>query len=136
MPDSVLVLLVMEPVESRALIEILRFHRFQVLTAGSCGEARQILETRSPVEVVIGGASYRDGNWCDLLRCLVEQGHRASLVVAAGQADDRFWSEVLWRGAYDLLVEPYEGSEVCRVVESAARASSSRLEKVVAGLQR
>ncbi len=39
-------------------------------------------------------------------------------------------------GAYDLLVEPYEGSEVCRVVESAARASSSRLEKVVAGLQR
>ena len=130
MPAAALVLLVMEPEESSALIEILRSHRFQVLTAGSCGEARQILETRPPVEVIIGGTSYRDGNWCDLLRWLVEHGHRASLVVTAGQADERLWSEVLWRGAYDLLVEPYESSEVCRVVEAAARASSSRLGKV------
>ncbi len=130
MPDDVLVLLVMEPEENRSLLEILRSDCFQVLTAGSCGEARQILETRSPVEVIIAGASYRDGNWCDLLRCLVDQGHRASLVVAVGQADERLWSEVLWRGAYDLLVEPYESSEVCRVVEAAARASSSRLGKV------
>ncbi len=130
MPDATLVLLVMEPEESRALIEILRSHRFQVLAAGSCGEARQILETRPPVEVIIGGTSYRDGNWCDLLRWLVEHEHRASLVVTVGQADERLWSEVLWRGAYDLLVEPYESSEVCRVVEAAARASSSRLGKV------
>ena len=36
----------------------------------------------------------------------------------------RLWSEALWRGVHDLLVEPYENFEVKRAVEGALRAVS------------
>jgi FixJ family two-component response regulator len=74
------------------------------------------------VELVISDLSLPDGNWCDVFRHLVDNGLHAAMVVVARQADERLWSEVLWRGAYDLLVEPFEDSDVRRVVEGAVRA--------------
>jgi hypothetical protein len=35
--------------------------------------------------------------------------------------DERLWSEVLERGGYDLLIEPYDGTGAWAVVEGAAR---------------
>jgi FixJ family two-component response regulator len=50
------------------------------------------------------------------------------LIVSSPQADEILWSEVLWRGAYDLLVEPYESDELRNTLEGALRASqTSRL---------
>ena len=46
----------------------------------------------------------------------------ASTVVSSPHADERLWSEVLWRGAYDLLVEPHESREVHQTVTGALRA--------------
>jgi FixJ family two-component response regulator len=56
---------------------------------------------------------------------LVDRGIHASVVVSARLADERLWSEVLWRGAYDVIVEPYEAEEVRRIVEGALRAAST-----------
>ena len=76
------------------------------------------------IDVVITDLTLPDGNWCDILKYLVDEGIRANVVVNAPFADERLWSEILWRGAYDLLVEPYENFELKRVVEGAARVAS------------
>ncbi len=55
--------------------------------------------------MIITQLTLADGNWCDLFKYLVDRGSHASVVVSSPQADERLWSEVLWRGAYDLLVE-------------------------------
>ena len=95
----------------------------QVLAVGSCEKARRLLETYPAVEVVISGLSHPDGNWCDLLNWVVDRSLPASIVITSPDADEGLWSEALWRGAYDLLVDPYESSEVRRIVEGAARAA-------------
>jgi DNA-binding NtrC family response regulator len=91
--------------------------------AETCQEARRILEKKRRVDVVISDLSLPDGNWCDAFKHLIDNDIHASLVVIARNADERLWSEVLWRGAHDLLVEPYEGADIRRVVEGAVRAT-------------
>jgi DNA-binding NtrC family response regulator len=95
----------------------------QAWPAETCQEARRLLENRPRVDVVISDLSLTDGNWCDVFKHLVDNDIHASMVVIARQADERLWSEVLWRGAYDLLVEPYEPAHVRRVLEGAVRAN-------------
>ncbi len=133
MPDLIELLLVMCGERRTQLLEILESSDAHVLTVSSCREARRVLKTHPTIEVVIADLSHPDGNWCDILKCLVDSGISASIVVSAPYADARLWSEVLWRGAYDLLIEPYEATEVSRIIESAARASSHRRLTAQAG---
>jgi len=118
-------MVVMSPERRRSLERNLERLNVQVLHAGSCQEARILLKDRPPVSVVITDVSLTDGNWCDVFRYLVDNGIHASVVVSSRLADERLWSEVLWRGAYDVLVEPYEADEVRRIVEGALRAATS-----------
>ena len=120
--DSATALVVMSRERRLPLVEILEPLTLSVLTAGDCREARALLQTRPPLEIVIIEVSLMDGNWCDIFKFLVDYEISASVVVASGSADERLWSEVLWRGAYDLLVEPYERDEVRRILEGALRA--------------
>ena len=120
--DGATALVVMSRERRLPLVEILEPLTLSVLTAEDCREARALLQTRPPLEIVIIDVSLMDGNWCDIFKFLVDYEISASVVVASGFADERLWSEVLWRGAYDLLVEPYERDEVRRVLEGALRA--------------
>lgn len=103
------------------IVDQLRSLDVEVLTSTTCQEARRLLERKSRVELVISDLSLADGNWCDVFKHLVDTGVHAAMVVVARQADERLWSEVLWRGAYDLLVEPLDKTHVQRVVEGAVR---------------
>jgi FixJ family two-component response regulator len=49
----------------------------------------------------------------------VDYGLDARVVVCAPGADQRLWAEVFWRGAGDLLVEPYSREQVRSIVEAA-----------------
>ena len=118
-------MLVMSPERCRSLEPNLELLNVRVLLAESCQEARVLLENNPPVSVVITDVSLSDGNWSDIFRYLVDNGIHASVVVSSNLADERLWSEVLWRGAYDVLVEPYEPGEVRRIVEGALRAATS-----------
>ncbi len=122
MIDGATALVVMSRERRLPLVEILEPLTLSVLTAGDCREGRALLQTRPPLEIVIIDVSLMDGNWCDIFKFLVDYEISASVVVASGFADERLWSEVLWRGAYDLLVEPYEREEIRRVLEGALRA--------------
>lgn len=106
---------------SRALKDL----NLRVETSRSCREAQAWLQKGHGIGVVVTDVSLPDGNWCDVLRLLVDSGRLASLVVTASYANERLWSEILWRGAHDLLVEPCEPYEARRIIESAWRASAA-----------
>jgi hypothetical protein len=56
-----------------------------------------------------------------VLQDLQRREHPPQLVVTSRLADDALWSEVLNRGGYDVLPEPFEHEEVERVISSARR---------------
>ena len=71
------------------------------------------------VPVVLCDSDTQPLAWRDLL----DQVHRLPdppyVIVTSRLADDRFWSEALNLGAYDVLAKPFEESEVSRVVTIA-----------------
>jgi DNA-binding NtrC family response regulator len=91
----------------------------------TCQQARALLQTHPPVDVVITQVTLPDGNWCDVFKYLVDNAVQAGLVVSSPHADEILWSEVLWRGAYDLIVEPYQADELRKTLEGALRANES-----------
>jgi DNA-binding NtrC family response regulator len=68
---------------------------------------QQSLQRDQAPEVVITGVSLPDGNWCDVLASTVRAGSAARVLVCSRDADERFWSEAIWRGVYDILVAPF-----------------------------
>ena len=52
-----------------------------------------------------------------------------SLIVTSRVADDKFWSEALNVGAYDVLAKPLEPVEVIRIVSLAAQNWRSRYQR-------
>ena len=98
----------------KTLAGILRKGRWAVRPAENAEEALDVL-ARHTTAVVICERSLPDGDWRDLL-------HKAPrLIVTARDADDQLWAEVLNLGGYDVLAQPFDEVEVCRVVASAER---------------
>jgi DNA-binding NtrC family response regulator len=86
-----------------------------------------VLSAYPDVSLVFTDVSHADGNWSDLLRFVVNRGIAAHVVVCSRRADEGLWSEVLWRGGYDVLVEPFDREELARIVEGALRTMNPRL---------
>ena len=119
--------LTLVPQERRpALLRNLNSLNIECLTVESCTQARRLLSTCPEIDVVITDVSLPDGNWCDVFRSVVDSGIPAGVVVSAASADEKLWSEVLWRGAYDLLVEPLDAAQVQHTIEGAIRSVSDQ----------
>jgi DNA-binding NtrC family response regulator len=104
-----------------SLVEHLKSARLEVHLVESCREARAFLGNHPTVDLVLTEVSLPDGNWSDILRYVVDHAEQASILVTCSNADEQFWSEVLWRGVYDLLLEPCDAYQVRRTVEGAIR---------------
>jgi len=76
---------------------------------------------RQPVSVVLCEESLPDCDWKAILRELTAFEDPPVLIVTSRLADDALWAEVLNLGAYDLLVKPFDLTEVFRVVSQAWR---------------
>jgi DNA-binding NtrC family response regulator len=130
----VIALLVMSHERRSPLLKSLKLLDIEVLAVETCQQARALLQTHPPVDVVITQVTLPDGNWCDVFKYLVDNAVQACLVVSSPHADEILWSEVLWRGAYDLIVEPYQADELRKTLEGALRANeSSRVAATMAG---
>jgi DNA-binding NtrC family response regulator len=68
--------------------------------------------------VVLTEAKLDDGNWLDLLELTRRLG--TELVVTDAWADAQFWALAINMGAYDMLAQPFHGTEVRRVLASAS----------------
>ena len=94
-----------------------------VTTAPTCRDARRMIRNGVRFDVIVCDLTLPDGNWSDVMRDVIETSNNACVVIRAPDADQRLWSEALWRGAYDILVEPYSREEAQRTLEGAARAT-------------
>jgi len=80
--------------------------------------------------IVICPRRFQDGHgWKDLLKGIQEMPIPPQLIVADRLADDALWAEVLNLGGYDLLMTPFEGEEVLRVVPMAWGLWERELER-------
>ena len=93
----------------------------EVLSASRCREARSVLRNHSAIEVVVVDVTLPDGNWCEVLRWMIEQQLAARVILVSPVSDASLWSEAVWRGAYDVLVEPFAAWEFSRSIEGALR---------------
>jgi DNA-binding NtrC family response regulator len=125
-PHPPVVLLVLPPGERRnTLLRHLESLKLTAAAVDTFREVRERLNADPQVDIVITEVSLKDGNWCDVLSCVVSRGVEARVVVSSPVADERLWSEVLWRGVYDVLVEPYDPLEVRRILDGALRSAAN-----------
>lgn len=74
--------------------------------------------------VILTEANLPDGTWLDVLDLVHRVAPNAEVIVTDSEADARFWAEVLNRGAYDLIAQPFAAAEVQRILVNACTHSS------------
>ncbi len=104
--------------EHRFLRHLFDHTNWFIHTARCCGEAAELLRGRT-IPVVLCDYDLPDGSWRNMLSVIESSQLPALLIVASHRADDFLWAEVLNLGGYDVLMKPYEPSEVVRVVSLA-----------------
>lgn len=122
LPQRGAALLVMPPDCRDMFLQALNELDVRAYCAADCREARELLQSPNAVGLIVTHVSLPDGNWCDVLRMMNDLGVPASVVVSAPEVNPTLWSEVFWRGAYDLLVQPCDWNEVCQCLEGALRS--------------
>jgi DNA-binding response OmpR family regulator len=70
-------------------------------------------------------------NWQDLLSYLAEVLDPPRLVITS-RLDERLWAEALNLGSWDVLIKPFDGAEVRRVVTLALGHCSERFGRAIA----
>ncbi|HEY1240331.1 MAG TPA: response regulator [Bryobacteraceae bacterium] len=107
--------------ENRLLLHaVFKKQGWRLHEAADRKRALQCLE-RQPVQVVVADADAAAWSWKRVLEDLQRMTNPPQLVVTSRLADDFLWSEVLNRGGYDVLPEPFQAEEVERVISSARR---------------
>jgi len=131
--DTITVLAVTAAADEAVLLETLSGRtRWKIHRAHTVAEANAFMKDND-VAVVLSAAALPDGTWRDVLAGVAAHGRRARVIVLAGRADDRIWSEVLDSGGYDVLAKPFDATEAVRVIslawrqwrDSAARAGGA-----------
>ena len=120
MPERLTALVVMSERGCAHLLDQLQALQADVRTAASCAEAFDLLRDDPDVTLVLTDLYLSDGNWSDVLRQVRERHANAKVVVCLRVADERLWTQVLEAGGFDALVEPYQESEVRRILHAAA----------------
>jgi DNA-binding response OmpR family regulator len=92
--------------------------RWTVHFRSSLAQAATFLRLR-PLKVILSGDRLPDGTWGDLIDAVADSSNPPLVIVTSRCADERMWAEVLNRGGYDVLVEPFDAAEVRRVVTMA-----------------
>jgi FixJ family two-component response regulator len=97
---------------------ILGHSRWRVLGCQNLAQANDLVPTLGPA-VLVTEATLADGAWQDILRQVGRLPVPPPVVVAASDADDALWMEVLNQGGYNLLGKPLDEQEVFRILSTA-----------------
>lgn len=117
LPERVVTVLVISPYEEDhiALRNIFSHSNWILRTARTWREAQDGLATDT-APVVVSEACLPDADWQDVFTGLESAPGRPLLVVTSRLADERLWGEVLNLGGYDVLMKPFDHTEVVRVL--------------------
>ena len=120
MPERLTALLIMSEQRCPLLMDQLQAMHADVRAATSCADAFELMRDDPHVNLVLTDLALPDGSWCDVLSWVQEKRAHAKVVVCLRVADERLWTQVLEAGGFDALVEPYQESEVRRILHAAA----------------
>jgi len=118
--------------ERKSLASILFGSKWLVTEVQTCQEAID-LSSSQPVRVVLCEPQMPDGTWDTLLEKMHEAVVPPALVVVSRLADERLWVEVLNLGGYDVLLTPFDRSEVLRVLFLACMANQRQADRTSGG---
>src|SRR5581483_7834823 len=118
LPDIPVIALLLGNYETdRALVrDVFRTLKWRLFEADGARPLPAYPEARR-VQVIITDSP----EWPNMLEELLSMTAAPQLVVTSRVADDCLWSEVLNRGGFDVLPEPFDREELERVVSAAAR---------------
>jgi len=119
-PAETITLLVVDPYKEdyQSLLAILSSVDWRVHRASSFREATILLHESVP-DLVLCEKDLPDGTWKDVFRAAEGQPGCPAVVVVSRKSDERLWAEVLSIGAYDMLLKPFDPSEVRRMIRCA-----------------
>ena len=119
-PENITLLAICPNQEDRqSLATILERDSWTIQGAPSLREATTLLH-RGP-NLVLCEKDLPDGTWKDVFREARDLDNPPAFVVVSRLADERLWAEVLNLGGFDVLLKPFERSEVRRVMSMALR---------------
>lgn len=106
-----------------ALADIFSGRHWQLHHARTPDEAWRLIHSR-PFDVVLADAL---GDWRSLLGEVLEMQSPPPFIVTASTRDDSLWAEVLDNGGFDVLLKPFNSTEVFRTLNFAWRQYRDRL---------
>lgn len=111
-------------VASQAILDCVRrivgHSSWDLVQSGTVADATGLLH-RHPGLVVLCEAILPDGTWRDVLHHSMRLPEPPPVIVAARQADECLWVNVLNAGGYNLLPAPFEDRELFQVISMAWR---------------
>jgi DNA-binding NtrC family response regulator len=108
------VLLVMRRERGSLILEQLEDCCGEVLAAWNCGEARRVLQTQRPIQIVITDTILPDGSWRDVVEDASHREPKPEVIVCDSHGDLRRRSKVLEAGTSESLMERCRKAEVRR----------------------
>lgn len=108
----------LDEVDRKELRRIFDSSNWVMYEAENCDEALGVLKD-NPLGVVVCEDRMQCGCWHNVLQAIEPLEKPPLLVVTSRRADDSLWAEVLNMGGYDVLAQPYDRSEVVRVLSLA-----------------
>lgn len=119
-PERAVRVLAVSPADEdhRFLRHLFSHSNWVIQVARGCAEAAELLR-RESLPVILCDCELPDGTWQDMLDLLEQLRQPSLLIVTSRMADDFLWAEVLNLGGYDVLMKPFDPTEVVRVVSLA-----------------
>ena len=111
--------------DRQSLENFLDHDHYTIQGALTLREATTLL--RNQPSLVVCEKDLPDGTWKDVFREARDLDNPPPVVVVSRLADERLWAEVLNWGGFDVLLKPFERSEVRRVMGMALRHGQSTL---------
>src|ERR1700720_2865236 len=102
MTPKIKALVVMAQERRLPLLDALESCGIEVLPVCDCNEARRMLQTKPPVQVVITDSALPDGNWRRVLEIVAQECSNIEVVVSLRLGDSTLWLDVLEQGGYDV----------------------------------
>jgi len=112
------ILVIMPSPRRLRLLTILERNGMETTAAGDLRDAQLKLQEHS-YDLLFVDAELAGGPWHRLLPTVVASGKNCEVIVCSRCGDERLWADVLQRGAYDLIAEPFDESEVTRIAHRA-----------------
>jgi hypothetical protein len=118
------VLLVIERAEAPELEALLEECGAEPILVSSCAEAAAVLDAGAPIHAVFSSKRPPDGGIAELAGMAKMRREPVPLIVCMRQLDGG-WIDLLEAGAFDLLVEPYRGECVRRILDELSLYAAS-----------